>query len=146
MAKKTYRTFSLKKLSLFLLNEKGERKEIVFSGGLHIDSTAKFTTADESLQKLVESCNGFNRDYYLESVRETEKPAGEPVVAKKKAEPEKAPEKKPLTDVKDIRRFKNIIEMKNAMAEVGISVTPQMGYLAARAAALKEGYDYQVQK
>lgn len=143
MPKKTYKTFSLKGLNLLLVNDEGERVEVVFRGGIHFDSTAKFTTADESLQKLIEKCKGFGRDYYLESVREDPKP-DEPV-AEKKAEPAKEPEKV-LTDVKDIRRFKNLIEMKAAMVLVGISVTPEMNYAAAKAAAKKEGYDYQIQK
>lgn len=146
MAKKTYKTYRLKSLSLYLVNEEGERQEVVFRGGLHIDSTAKFSTSDESLQKLVESCRGFGRDYYLESVQEAKKADVVESAKAKIASAEDKPEKKPLTDVKDIRRFKNLIEMKNAMEEVGIAVSPEMNYMAAKAAAQKEGYDFQIQR
>jgi hypothetical protein len=52
--------------------------EVNFRSGAQIDSTAKFTTGDEKVQKAIESCSGFNRDFYLESVRE-EAPVAAPV-------------------------------------------------------------------
>ena len=75
MAKKTYRTYHLKGLQLLLCDEYGHQMEVTFRSGAQIDSTAKFTTSDENLQKTLESCSGFGRDYYIESVRE-EKPVG----------------------------------------------------------------------
>lgn len=74
MAKKTYRTYHLKGLQLLLCDEYGHQMEVTFRSGAQIDSTAKFTTSDENLQKTLESCSGFGRDFYIESVRE-EKPA-----------------------------------------------------------------------
>lgn len=74
MAKKTYRTYHLKGLQLLLCDEYGHQMEVTFRSGCQIDSTAKFTTDDENVQKALESCNGFGRDFYIESVRE-EKPA-----------------------------------------------------------------------
>lgn len=79
MAKKTYRTYHLKGLQLLLCDEYGHQMEVTFRSGAQIDSTAKFTTSDENLQKTLESCSGFGRDYYIESVRE-EKPAEAPVI------------------------------------------------------------------
>ena len=79
MAKKTYRTYHLKGLQVLVFDEYGRPTEINFKGGCQIDSTAKFTTSDENLQKALESCSGFGRDFYIESVRE-EKPAETPVV------------------------------------------------------------------
>lgn len=79
MAKKTYRTHHLKGLQILLFDDYGRPLEITFRSGCQIDSTAKFTTDDENVQKALESCNGFGRDFYIESVRE-EKPAETPVV------------------------------------------------------------------
>lgn len=70
MAKKTYRTYHLKGLQLLLCDEYGHQMEVTFRSGAQIDSTAKFTTSDENLQKTLESCSGFGRDYYIERVRE----------------------------------------------------------------------------
>ena len=79
MAKKTYRTHHLKGLQILLFDDYGRPLEITFRSGCQIDSTAKFTTDDENVQKALESCNGFGRDFYIESVRE-EKPDETPVV------------------------------------------------------------------
>lgn len=147
MAKKTYRTYYLKSLNLHLTGEDGERVNIEFRGGIQVDSTAKYTTRDPYIQNMLESVSGFGRDYYIESVKEDEQVA-KPVAEKKPVkEAEKTKAEKPVMDtVKDSRRFQNLVEMKNAMAEVGIEVTPDMNYMAAKAAAQKEGYDYQIQK
>lgn len=45
-------------------------KEVNFKKGAQIDSTARYSTNDEWLQKALEKCSGFNRDYYLENVQE----------------------------------------------------------------------------
>lgn len=37
---------------------------------MQIDSTAKFSTSDEKIQKALENSSCFNRDYYIESVQE----------------------------------------------------------------------------
>ena len=142
MAKKTYRTYYLKGLQLQLKDENGKRIEVIFRGGLQIDSTSRFSTADEELQKMIESCNGFNRDYYLESVSES-KPVGKPAEEERKP---KAADKSSLTDVKDIKRFRNLVEMRSHMEEIGIAGAKDMNYLQAKAAAAKEGYDFQISK
>lgn len=85
MAKKTYRTFSLKKLYTYVRNEEGEKVPIVFQGGIQVDSTAIFSTTSEMIQKGLESAPGFNRDYYLESERE-DNPAVAPEPAPKAEE------------------------------------------------------------
>ena len=143
--KKTYRTFSLKSLQLCLKDKFGESVEVIFRGGIQIDSTAKFTTADPRVQDLVEKCSGFGRDYYIESEREVGEPADAPV-AEKKAEPAKAPEKEVMSDMKDSRRFRNLVEMKNAMKELGIELDDDANYIKAKAAAAKAGYDFQIQR
>lgn len=84
MADKTYKTYYLKGLQLLLSDGQGGTMEINFRGGCQIDSTARFSTSDEKVQKLLEKCSGFNRDFYLEFVRnDTPAPA--------KAEAENAP-------------------------------------------------------
>jgi len=144
MAKKTYRTFFLKGLTLLLTDKDGNRIEVRFRKGLQVDSTAKYVTSDEDVQEAMEKSSGFGRDYYIESVAE-DKPvnaeeAPAPVVEEKK---EEAPT---LTDVKDIKRFHNIVEMRAAMAELGFEGVQEMGYLQLKSAASKEGYDFQIQK
>ena len=74
MAKKTYRTHHLKGLQILLFDDYGRPMEVNFRSGAQIDSTAKFTTSDERMQKALESCSGFGRDFYVESTRE-DKPA-----------------------------------------------------------------------
>ena len=143
MAKKTYRTYYLKNLQLLLKDKEGKRVEVIFRGGIQIDSTSKFSTSDEKLQQMIENCYGFNRDYYLESVREDSKPAPVEAPAPKKKEEE--PEQ-PLTDVKDIKRFHNIVEMRNYMAELGFEGVQEMNYMQAKAAASKAGYDFKISK
>lgn len=70
MPKKTYRTYRLKGLQLLLPNGVGGIIEVNFKKGIHIDSTAKYSTKDEKVQKALEKCSCFNRDFYLESVQE----------------------------------------------------------------------------
>lgn len=77
MAKKTYKTYCLKSLQLLLFGESGRTIEVNFKGGLQVDSTAKFSTNDEEVQKALEKCSGFKRDFYLDSVRE-DTPAAAP--------------------------------------------------------------------
>ena len=143
MAKKTYRTFYLKGLNLLLSDKKGERIEVVFRKGGQIDSTARFTTDNQDVQEAIEKCSGFGRDYYIEK-EESDAPVAETdaPVLETKAEEEKAP----LTDVKDVKRFHNIVEMRAAMAELGFEGVQEMGYLQLKSAASKEGYDFQIQK
>lgn len=143
MAKKTYRTHRLKSLELYKKDKEGKRIIIKFYGGIQIDSTAKLVTKDPYIQQLVEEDPGFGRDYYIESVVE-DAPAAEPVV-------EEAPKvveepKKVLTDVKDIKRFHNLVEMKNYMAELGFKGVQSMNYQQCKSAAQKEGYDFQISK
>lgn len=70
MTKKTYRTYNLKGLQILLTDKEGRLKEVNFKKGAQIDSTARYSTNDEWLQKALEKCSGFNRDYYLENVQE----------------------------------------------------------------------------
>ena len=144
MVKKTYRTFFLKGYQLLLNTEDGNRVEIKFRGGIQVDSTAKYTTANEEIQELLENTGGFNRDFYLESVKEDA-----PVVAEPEKKAHVAPqsvEKPVLDEVKGMERFRNLVEMKNRMAELGIELEEDANYQKAKAAAAKAGYDFQIQK
>lgn len=144
MSRKTYRTYSLKSLQICLKDEEGKRIEIYFRGGIQIDSTAKFVTTEKGIQDRLEKLSGFGRDYYLESEVETEAPAAPAPEKKEEAAP--APEKEIVNGMKDSRRFKNLVEMKNAMAELGIELEEGATYPKAKAAAAKAGYDFQIKK
>lgn len=145
MAKKTYRTYYLKSLDLYLTNGDGERVVIEFRGGIQVDSTARFTTRDPGIQELIESTNGFGRDYYIESVKEDEA-AAKTAEPEEKATDRKAEEKPVLGDVKGMERFRNLVEMKNRMAELGIELADSANYQQAKAAAAAAGYDFQIKK
>ena len=143
MAKKTYRTYFLKGYQLLLNTEDGERLEIKFRGGIQVDSTAKFTTSDEQVQEILEKSNGFGRDFYLESVKEDAPVAAEP---KKKVEAKPEPVKEIMSEVKGSERFKNLVEMKNRMAELGIELDEGANYQKAKSVAANAGYDFQIKK
>lgn len=143
---KVYKAYFLKSLSIDLPNG----KTVVFQGGIYADSMAKFTTDNPAIQELLEKNRGFNDTFYLESVRE-DVPATVDVtpdapVSESVSAPEAEPEKAPLTDVKDVKRFHNIVEMRAAMAELGFEGVQDMNYMQLKSAASKEGYDFQIQK
>jgi len=145
MAKKTYRTKSLKSLQMLLTDEDGKRIEVIFRGGIQIDSTALYTTSNEKIQKMLEATSGFGRDYYIESVRE-DAPKAAPVEEKPKETPKQEAEKPVMDNVKGSERFRNLVEMKNRMAELGIQLEENANYATAKAAAVKAGYDFQIKK
>ena len=144
MAKKTYRTFFLKKLQILFKDDEGRRVEVEFRSGIQIDSTAKFSTSDPAIQDMMEKSSGFGRDYYLESVKQDPGEAAPATV--KESAPAPAPEKQVMDGMKDSRRFRNLVEMKNAMKELGIELEEDANYSKAKAAAAKAGYDFQIQK
>lgn len=141
MTTKVYKAYFLKSLSIDLPNG----KTIVFRGGIYADSMAKYTTDNPEIQKMLEKSRAFNDTFYLESVQTVEdKPTGtpvQPVKEEKVAEPEK-----PLTDVKDIKRFRNLVEMRAYMAEIGLPVKDDSNYMECKAIASKEGYDFQIKR
>lgn len=145
MKKKTYRTFFLKNLVL-RFKEDGKPIEIIFRGGIHVDSTSRYTTSDEKKQKLLEGCDRFGKDYYIEDETDIPDDAPSAPVTEKEEASQKKEKKIVLTDVKDTRRFRNIVEMRNHMAGLGFEGVQEMDYLQARTAAAKEGYDFQIQK
>jgi len=147
MAKKTYRTFTLKGLQLLMNDEDGKRIEVIFRGGIQIDSTARFTTSNDKVQRMLEASSGFGRDYYVESVRDEAAPKPEnATVETKPEEATRQGEKAIMQDVKGSERFRNLVEMKNRMSELGITLEENANYATAKAVAAKAGYDFQINK
>ena len=147
MAKKTYRTFTLKGLQLLMNDEDGKRVEVIFRGGIQIDSTARFTTSNDKVQRMLEASSGFGRDYYVESVRDEAAPKPENATVVTRPEEAVRQEDKPvMDDVKGSERFRNLVEMKNRMSELGITLEENANYATAKAAAAKAGYDFQIKK
>lgn len=144
MIKKTYRTFSLKSYEFEVKDQNGKEFKVAFRGGIYEDSTARFSTAREDIQKAVEGRRAFGETYYLESTQIIEDKTEAPAPAK--PEPAKAPEKEIIGDMKDSRRFRNLVEMKNAMRELGIPLDDDANYVKAKAEAAKAGYDFQIKK
>ena len=128
-----------------LKDEDGNRIEVKFYGGIQIDSTAKFTTKNPKIQALLEKSSGFGRDYYIESVVEDEPAAP---AKEKKQEPVSAPkaEKPVMDEMKGSERFRNLVEMKNRMRELGIELEKDANYAKTKAAAIAAGYDFQIQR
>lgn len=144
MSKKTYRTYFLKSLVLHFKEEDGTPIDVTFRGGIQVDSTARYSTSNKKIQKLLEKSSCFGRDFYIEREENLTPSAEETGMLAPASEP--APEKAPLTDVKDVKRFHNIVEMRSAMAELGFEGVQEMNYLQLKSAASKEGYDFQIQK
>lgn len=147
MAKKTYRTFFLKGYQLLLTGKDGRRIEIKFRGGIQVDSTSKYTTANEEIQELMEKTKDFETVFYIESVVDdgANEPVGGTAPVKKEAAP-KAAEKPVMDEVKGSERFKNLVEMKNRMAELGIELDADADYNKAKAAAVAAGYDFKIKR
>ena len=125
MAKKTYRTYHLKGLALHLIDEHYHPIDVYFNAGAQIDSTAKFTTDDENVQKALESCNGFGRDFYIESVRE-DKSVATPTVDETVNENEVEP------PVEDNGKQKVEVADKSEAIEWLKEHNPEAGYTAAK--------------
>lgn len=146
MVTKVYRAYFLKSLSIDL----PDGRTIAFQGGIYADSTAKFTTDNPAIQEQLEASRGFNDTFYLEAAwndgpetvgADNDNPADENVSSQ-----EQEPEKEPLTDVKDVKRFHNIVEMRAAMAELGFEGVQEMNYSQLCSAASQKGYDFKIQR
>lgn len=142
MATKVYKAFFLRSLSIDL----PIGKTVVFQSGIYADSMGKYTTDNPAIQEALEKCRGFNDTFYLESVIENAPAAEETETGELVSSAEPEQEKTMVTDIKDVKRFHNIVEMRNAMAELGFEGVQEMNYLQLKSAASKEGYDFQIQK
>ena len=145
MTIKTYRTRELKGLSLHVFVDGDKRTPIVFKGGCTLGSTATYTTADEKIQKAIESLGSFGVTFYLER----EEKIGEDTPEEKTPEvkPETQPEEeKEVVDMLDAATFNNLVELRNALSDKGIDVSQVTNVKAAEAIAKKNGYNYTVEK
>ena len=142
---KTYRTRELKGFSLLLLDENGKRLSISFKRGCTLGSTATYTTEDPAIQKALEATNDFGPTFYIEK----EEKIGEdtPMYVKISAKPEPVvEEEKEVVDMLDAQTFKNLVELRNALADKGIDVSQITNVKAAESIAKKNGYNYTVEK
>ena len=142
MTIKTYRTRELKGLSLHVFVDGDKRTPIVFKGGCTLGSTATYTTADEKIQKAIESLGSYGVTFYLEKTEKIGEEA--PVVKAPEVKPE--PEEKEVVDMLDAQTFNNLVELRNALADKGIDVSQVTNVKAAEAIAKKNGYNYTVEK
>lgn len=144
MTKKVYKTKNLKAYSISLTVD-FRPVEINFAGAFHFDSTAAYTTRNPKIQKALESVSAFNRDYFLfEEVDETPVEASEaPKVEEKK---EKVEEKVLPKEFIDSKRFRNLVELKEALKAAGVKVEDGWNYNQTKKYAMENGYDYKISK
>ena len=147
MTIKTYRTRELKGYSLHLfIGDNNVRTNILFKRGCTLGSTATYTTSNPEIQKALESLSEFGPTFYIEKKVVVDEDA--PVVAKK---PEVKPEpvieeEKEVVDILDAQTFKNLVELRNALADKGIDVSQITNVKAAESIAKKNGYNYTIEK
>ena len=145
MTIKTYRTRELKGLSLHVFVDGDKRTPIVFKGGCTLGSTATYTTADEKIQKAIESLGSFGVTFYLEKVEKVGEDA--PVAKAPEVKPEPVKEEEiEVVDILDAQTFKNLVELRNALQAKGIDVSQITNVKAAESIAKKNGYNYTVEK
>ena len=145
MTIKTYRTRELKGLSLMLYSSTGARINISFKRGCTLGSTATYTTEDPEEQKALEATNDFGPTFYIEK----EEKIGEEAPSEVKIASKEAPaieEENEVVDVLDAKTFKNLVELRNALADKGIDVSQITNVKAAENIAKKNGYNYTVEK
>jgi hypothetical protein len=144
MTIKKYRTKELKGLSLHLFVD-GVRKSVVFKSGCTLGSTATYTTTDPKVQEAIESIGSFGVVFYLESEEKIGEEAPEKETPKAEADPVQEEEKE-VVDILDAATFKNLVELRNALAAKGIDVSQITNVKAAESVAKKNGYNYTIEK
>lgn len=144
MARKTYKTFRLKGLNI-PVSVDGKNVSVDFRAGCSMTSTATYTTSDVKIQEELENLRGFNRDYYIEKVVETEEVAPKATAPVATPEPIQEEEKE-IVDILDAQTFKNLVELRNALQAKGIDVSMLTNVKAAESVAKKNGYNYTVEK
>jgi hypothetical protein len=142
---KTYRTRELKGFSLLLLDENGKRLSISFKRGCTLGSTATYTTEDPAIQKALEATNDFGPTFYIEKEEKIGEDTPMDVKISAKLEPV-VEEEKEVVDMLDAQTFKNLVELRNALADKGIDVSQITNVKAAENIAKKNGYNYTVEK
>lgn len=144
MTRKTYKTFRLKGLSIPLTID-GNTVHVDFKAGCSATSTATYVTSNPKIQEAMESLFGFNRDYYIDRIVELEAESPKYVAPVVTPEPE-IEEDKEVVDMLDAQTFKNLVELRNALADKGIDVSKITNVKAAESLAKKNGYNYTVEK
>lgn len=145
MTLKTYRTRELKGLSLHLFVDGDTRTNVVFKRGCTLGSTATYTTSNQKIQAALESLASFGVTFYIE--KETVIGEDAPVNVAPKVKPEPiVEEEKEVIDILDAQTFKNLVELRNALADKGIDVSQITNVKAAENIARKNGYNYTIEK
>lgn len=143
MSKKTYKTHYLKGLQVLLFDESGRTIEVDFKGGALIDSTAKFSTSDEKIQRLLEKCSSFNRDFYLESER-NDSSAAAPVNKAEEA-PSDATEHETTGEIVKVSDKSEAIEwLKEHFPDEGYTSVKLRSMSAVNEAAKKHGVVFDI--
>ena len=107
-------------------------------------STATYTTSDERIQNELESLVAFGREFYIDKQYSVEEETqSEPKTGVKEPVIE---EEKEVVDILDAQTFKNLVELRNALADKGIDVSQITNVKAAENIAKKNGYNYTVEK
>lgn len=143
MVRKTYKTYRLKSLCIPLTID-GKDVYVVFKGGCKATSTATYSTSDEKIQKELESLLGFGRNYYID--RQVVIGEEEAKIDAPKVEEPTPEEEKEVVDMLDSQTFKNLVELRNALADKGIDVSQITNAKAAENLAKKNGYNYTIDK
>lgn len=148
MTIKTYRTRELKGLSLMLLSSTGKRINVSFRRGCTLGSTATYVTSDPEVQKALEATNDFGPTFYIEreEVIGEDMPEVDVKIAANKVEEPTIEEEKEVVDMLDAKTFKNLVELRNALADKGIDVSQITNAKAAENLAKKNGYNYTIDK
>jgi hypothetical protein len=146
MTIKTYKTYSLKGLSLPLTIDGNERFHISFKRGCTIGSTATYTTSNIKVQEALESLRAFGTTYYLENIVTIGEDKPEVVNATKEAPVAVVEEEKEVVDILDAQTFNNLVELRNALKDKGIDVSQLTNVKTAESVAKKNGYNYTVEK
>lgn len=137
MLTKIYKTRTLRGYSLTLLID-GKPEFIRFSEGYQVDSTAIFSTSDPKIQKALEALHAFGPEFYI---------AGEQNDEEVETSQEPVKEEKILPkEYIDAKKFKNLVEMKDALIAAGLKIENSWNYTQTKKFAFEHGYDYQVSR
>lgn len=146
MTIKTYRTYSLKGLTIPVTTEENVKIQISFKRGCAIGSTATYTTSDPKIQEELESLNAFGTKYYLENAVTVGEEIAEVADEAEVAETPVEEEEKEVVDILDAQTFKNLVELRNALKAKGIDASQITNVKAGETLAKKNGYNYTVEK
>lgn len=146
MTIKTYRTYSLKGLTIPVTTEENVKIQISFKRGCAIGSTATYTTSDPKIQEELESLNAFGTKYYLENAVTVGEEIAEVADEAEVTETTVEEEEKEVVDILDAQTFKNLVELRNALKAKGIDASQITNVKAGETLAKKNGYNYTVEK